>query len=633
MSLESSRGRFSNKKISRADFTKIQQKSELSKVGVKPLESITSKARFEVDKQKEISQSPSKTNEQKYTKRELYNKKQSELANKHVEKPHRNKYEFDEQFDFTDNNKKKIDIKTIVAMAVVELLTIVVILFAGRLVRMSRMTQQVSFNKKEVKNTNIDSVTVEKMKGYLTVALFGLDNRNESVASGNADVNKIVHLNLETGELKIISVYRDLFLSITNGNSYGKLNAAYARGGPENSVKVLNKNLDLDISSYFSFNWKAVADVIDLLGGVDVEVTKSEMKYFNAFIHETCVSTGIAAKNPAVFYVKSSGLQHLYGVQAVAYARLRLTDNDIKRTERQNTIMSLCLEKAKQLEPSKLVYIAEYILPQISYEFDMSKAMSLASTVKGISLSESYGFPTLQNLKMMDMGANGSCLVPNSLESAVKKLHQYMYATEDYTPSSAVRSYSNRILELSREYEAENKAKTEKKSSDSDKEADESDETKSSSNKNTNNNSNSSKKSSSNESESSKETKSTNTSTSNEEQAVVLDQAPYEDEPESDNNSQNTTTNTNIPNSNNANNTNTTNATTNPTNNSVPMRENIPTSPRNGPVVAPGQSPDSINSSPVTTAPINGSPVAVPQSNTGGPRMNENTIIVPGPIS
>lgn len=613
MSLESSRGRFSNKRISRADFTNFHNKSELSKIGKKPLESMLSKSKFSVDNQNRIKTNKQKIQQQKYTQRELYNIKQTNISHHNIGKLNSSKYEFEDQFDFTDSNSKKVDIKTIVAMFLVELLTIVVILFAGRIVRMSKMTQQVRFNKKEVKNTNIDSVTVEKMKGYLTVALFGLDNRDDSVSSGNADVNKIVHLNLETGELKIISVYRDLYLSITNGNSYGKLNAAYSRGGPQNSVKVLNKNLDLDISSYFSFNWKAVADVIDLLGGVDVEVTKSEMKYFNAFIHETCVSTGIAAKNPAVFYVKQSGLQHLYGVQAVAYARLRLTDNDIKRTERQNTIMSLCLEKAKQLEPSKLVYIAEYILPQISYEFDMSKAVSLASTVKGIKLSESYGFPTLQNIKMMDMGSNGSCLVPNSLESAVKKLHNYMYDTEDYTPSSAVRSYSNRILELSREYEAENKAKAEKKSEEAT--TSEKGDTKTSSNKNSSSNSsNTSNKS--NSSESSKETKETKNTTNNNEQGVVLEQAPYEDEPEEDVSRQNSST---------------TNNNSAVTNNKVTIQEAAPMTPKNGPVTAPGISPDMSNSSPISSTPRNGAPVALPSSGNGA-SFNDDVIIVPGPI-
>ena len=607
MSLESTRGRFSKKKISRDDFYKIKNKSEISKFAKKPLEKILSKvnnlSENKTDNNTLFKNKNNIVNAKTNSHNEQYEKTLSkrETYNKNIEK----KYEFEEEYDFTEH-KKKIDVKLIAAMAIFELLTIVVILAVGRVVRLSRMTEQVKFRKNEVKNTNIDSVTIEKMKGYLTVALFGLDNRNGSVGSGNADVNKIVHLNFETGELKIISVYRDLFLSITNGNTYGKLNAAYSRGGPENSVKVLNKNLDLDISNYFSFNWKAVAEAIDLLGGVDVEITKQEMKYFNAFIHETCISTGIESKNPSACYVKQSGMQHLIGVQAVAYARLRLTDNDIKRTERQNTIMSLCLEKAKQLDPAKLVTIAEYILPQISYEFDMSNLMSLASTVKGISLSESYGFPTTQNLKMMNMGSNGSCIVPNSLESAVKKLHQFMYGDENYTVTNAVKSYSNRILELSREYEKENMKQIEEKQKEL--ESENSEESQSTSNKTTTSNKKKATKSqatqnnnnsNTNNSESSNESKSTD-------KPVVLDNAPYEEEQEEevvviDNNPPTNQT---------------TKATTE---NRVPKISD-------GPIASPEITPDiSIqNNIPPVVSPI--SPV-----NNSGPIVSEDPIIVSGP--
>lgn len=594
MSLESSRGRFSQKKISRADFANVNKKSYLSKIGKKPLESIISKSNILIEKKDTNQNSANKIDEKAYTKREICNREQQKMKANSRKQSDSNlpEYEFDKQFDFTEKKKKKIDIKTIVAMIVIEVFTIALIIAAGKVVRMSRMTQQVRFNKKEVKNTSIDTATVEKMKGYLTVALFGLDNRNDSLSSGNADVNKIVHLNLETGDLKIISVYRDLFLSITNNNSYGKLNAAYSRGGPENAVKVLNKNLDLDISNYFSFNWKSVADVIDLLGGIDVEITKSEMKYFNAFIHETCVSTGISAKNPAAFYIKQSGVHHLYGVQAVAYARLRLSDNDIKRTERQNTVIKLCLEKAKQLEPSKLIVIADYILPQISYEFDMTKLISLAPTVHGISLSESYGFPNTQNFKMINMGSHGSCLVPNSLESAVKKLHKYMYDTEEYTPSSAVRSYSNRILELTREYEAQNKIKEENKTQEKSTDGEEVESTTKNNNVKSTNASSTNKKQTVN---------STSETTTKADEGEVLEHAPYEEEPEEEE----------------------TNATQQQNNNQV--KESSAMNQANGPVSAPMVVPEIANPSQKTNTAY---PVVVPGN---GPIANDS-MVVPMPM-
>ena len=121
-----------------------------------------------------------------------------------------------------------------------------------------------------------------------------------------------------TGEIRPVSVYRDSYLNINDKNTYNKINAAYMQGGPEQVVKALNRNLDIDIDDYATFNWKAVADAINILGGIDVEITKSEFYYINAFISETVKATGVASTQ-----LKSAGMNHPDGVQAVAYGRLR----------------------------------------------------------------------------------------------------------------------------------------------------------------------------------------------------------------------------------------------------------------------------------------------------------------------
>ena len=97
----------------------------------------------------------------------------------------------------------------------------------------------------------------------------------------------ICSVDLESGEIKLVSVFRDTYLNISDKNTYNKINAAYAIGGPEQAVAALNKNLDLNITQYATFNWKAVADAINILGGVDIELTKAEFHYINAFITET----------------------------------------------------------------------------------------------------------------------------------------------------------------------------------------------------------------------------------------------------------------------------------------------------------------------------------------------------------
>ena len=120
------------------------------------------------------------------------------------------------------------------------------------------MNGQNNFDIADVRNENISLEMRDKMeKGYWTIAVFGLDSRDNSTGKGNqSDVIMIVNLNRETGEIKLASVFRDTYLNVSDKNTYNKINAAYAMGGPEQAVEALNKNLDLNITHYVAFNWK-----------------------------------------------------------------------------------------------------------------------------------------------------------------------------------------------------------------------------------------------------------------------------------------------------------------------------------------------------------------------------------------
>lgn len=364
---------------------------------------------------------------------------------------------------YSDNRgKKKSKLFLYISMFVVELFTLIGIYFLGTFIRYTNMTQKVTFDKAAVTNKDIDEATLEVMKGYKTVAIFGVDSRTGSLDKGNnSDVNIIANLNLETGEAQLVSVYRDLYLSVTQDNLYDKMNSSYRRGGPEAAVKALNRNFDLNITNFFSFNWKAVADGIELLGGIEVPITNSEFRYMNAFIHETCKATGVDANNPSAHYLKCSGVQHLDGIQAVGYGRLRLMDSDFQRTERQKKVISLCLEKAKKLDIAQLKIIMEAILPQIAYEFDTNEMLSLLKIIKSVHIVSSTGCPEAGNVTNQIMGSCGDCLVPISLEKAVVKLHETLYGAENYKISSSARNISNRIAELKRKHAEENKLKAE----------------------------------------------------------------------------------------------------------------------------------------------------------------------------
>ena len=167
--------------------------------------------------------------------------------------------------------------------------------------------------------------------GYYTVAVFGVDSRNGSVGKEVlSDVNVLARFDMASGEIRLVSLYRDTYSQISEDGTFHKLNEAYFRGGPEQAVWAVEHNTDVKVDDYATFNWKAIADAINILGGIDLEISDSEFRYINAYITETVNSTGVGS-----YQLEHAGMNHLDGVQAVAYARLRLMDTDFNRTERQ----------------------------------------------------------------------------------------------------------------------------------------------------------------------------------------------------------------------------------------------------------------------------------------------------------
>ncbi|MFO3713522.1 LCP family protein [Oribacterium sp. P9] len=360
--------------------------------------------------------------------------------------------QFDADYERRMRDKKKKARRTrIITMVIVELLTLICIFGFGFVFRYMHMTADVAFDVSKVRNDNIDISQKQKMSGYWTVAVFGVDSRNGDVGKGaNADVQIIANVNMGTGDITLTSVYRDTYLNIGKGDRYSKSNAAYAEGGPEQAVAMLNKNLDLDIENYVTFNWKAVADVIDLLGGVDIDVSKAAFYYMNAYIHETCLKSGISAQNPAAMYIKKAGPQHLNGVQAVAYARLRYMDSDFERTKRQREVISQCLDLAKKTDLATLTKIIDTVLPQVAFNIDTADIIELAKGISRYNIRESVGFP--KDLKDQMMGKKGACVIPATLESNVVWLHSILFADENYTVSDAVKRYSQKISDDSGYY-------------------------------------------------------------------------------------------------------------------------------------------------------------------------------------
>lgn len=275
--------------------------------------------------------------------------------------------------------------------------------------------------------------------GYYTVAVFGLDSRNGNVSKeALSDVNVIARFDMESGEIRLVSLYRDTYSQISADGSFHKLNEAYFKGGPEQAVWAVEHNTDVKVDDYAAFNWKAIVDAINILGGVDLEITDAEFKYINAFITETVNSTGVGS-----YQLEHAGMNHLDGVQAVAYARLRLMDTDFNRTERQRKVVKLAFEKAKQADFLTLNNILVTVMPQISTSVTVDDMLPFARNIHHFYIGETAGFPfdkQLANVGKLD------CVIPVTLESNARALHTFLYPDTQYEPSELLKKISEKIV-------------------------------------------------------------------------------------------------------------------------------------------------------------------------------------------
>ena len=291
-------------------------------------------------------------------------------------------------------------------------------------------------------NDDLSSETAFAMEGYTNIALFGLDNRGSGdYDTGNSDAILIASINNENKEVRLVSVYRDTYLSVGDGKYY-KCNSAYERGGAKQAVQMLNSNLDLDIKDYVSVDWGALVETIDDLGGIDIEVTDEEVDKINEYTVEIVMMTG-KETTP----LTESGLVHLDGTQATSYARIRkLAGDDYMRTARQRIVLQAMLEKAQKADIGTLNKVCNDVVDDISTTLTLKQMLILAKDVGAYKLVETTGFPFELTTASLD---SGDTVVPVELENNVSELHQWLFNDEDYSPSQTVQSISANIVKKS----------------------------------------------------------------------------------------------------------------------------------------------------------------------------------------
>ncbi len=292
-------------------------------------------------------------------------------------------------------------------------------------------------------NDKVQEAEETTMKGYRNIALFGVDSTTGALTKNTrSDTIMIASINQDTGECKLVSVYRDTYLNLSN-DSYNKCNAAYAKGGPEQAINMLNMNLDMNITDFVTVGFAGLTDAIDAVGGVYIDVDDAEISHLNNY--QLCIAENLKRTYTPV---KSTGYQLLDGLQATGYCRIRYTaGDDFKRAERQREVLTAVADQAKKASIPKLTQTANAVFEEVYTSLDLSEIVDVLSDIGAYRITETEGFPQEAYRKTGTIGSKGSCVIPTSLEDNVKWLHKFLFNADNYDPSPTVKKCSEKIYQ------------------------------------------------------------------------------------------------------------------------------------------------------------------------------------------
>lgn len=287
-----------------------------------------------------------------------------------------------------------------------------------------------------------------KAHNVTNIMLVGADNlqreigRENSFVEERSDAMKIVSLDYTDKDIKITSLDRDIVVYLPGKRQeFGRFNWAYSFGGPTLALQTFNYNLDLDITEYVTFSFAGFINVIDKMGGIDIELTKNEASYINSSIESMSV-------------LVSEGVNHLNGKDALTYARIRHLDSDFVRMDRQNNVIKAVVSKLRTLGYTELLSLINSFLPYINTNISNSDVKAYLLDILDFNLSDikTHTFPTNGSEDVCrNKDPMGGYLL-NSYEKQVEDLHKFIYEVEEYKCSKNVIDTEKAIYNTYGEY-------------------------------------------------------------------------------------------------------------------------------------------------------------------------------------
>lgn len=214
---------------------------------------------------------------------------------------------------------------------------------------------------------------VEKVSGVKNILLIGTDARS-SDEDGRSDSMIVLSINSKKNRIVMTSILRDSYVEIP-GHGSNRINAAYSYGQEDLLIQTIEQNFKIPIDAYAKVDFFSFIDIVDAVGGVEIDVSEEEKEWVNAYLNET---NELLGKEFGDGYLTSAGVQTLSGKQALSYARIRYIGTDFQRTERQREIITAVAAKAKTMGPTAITKLMDSVLPNVKTNMKHSELTLLA---------------------------------------------------------------------------------------------------------------------------------------------------------------------------------------------------------------------------------------------------------------
>ena len=302
--------------------------------------------------------------------------------------------------------KSKSKKKKIIIYSISIILAIILVVITGGYIYINKTLDKVESIEVNTDNIGINTENKEEFKEIKNIALLGIDSRDDDLV-GRSDSIMILTLDSVHNKIKLSSIMRDSYVNI-DGYGMDKINHAYAFGGAELALKTLNENFDLNISEVMVVNFSSLVNIIDKIGGVNIDITDEEVSHISG--------------------ISSPGENLLNGNQALAYSRIRYaTGGDYKRTERQRTVINAIFNKLKNTSLTEYPQLVNEFLPYIQTNMSKSALLGLGTEFSGLAMKglEQDRFPRDEQAEGQMI--NGTYYLTFDIENVKTSMKDYIF--------------------------------------------------------------------------------------------------------------------------------------------------------------------------------------------------------------